>query len=293
MQISKYNDILLIGFGNIYKNIMKYMISVRKNWDFRLSIIEHEFYPISCIESVCEVSDVNYRKLQDKKELLLYLLGFEESTLIISAGNKFLFPAELVKKENITIINFHNALLPAYPGRNAPSWAIYNNEQYAGATWHIVTEDVDAGGILWQKPCELPPDIKAYEAVRKIMDLAYEGFKEIAKPLFSGVIKAVEQKADLSDRKIYYAKDIPGDGIVKITDPPEYIYRVLRATDFGLNPIFPKIKIVLEDGAVCYIKRYKKEEFKAEHKDEPLKKYHLTLDSKHVLKLDVDICRRQ
>ena len=57
--------------------------------------------------------------------------------LIISANNEYIFPAELVKLENVTIINFHYSLLPLYRGVNIPTWVIYNEEKYTGVTWHL------------------------------------------------------------------------------------------------------------------------------------------------------------
>lgn len=287
MQKSKYDDIVLIGFGSIYKNLLRYLINVREQWGFRLTVIEHEFYPTSRIQSVCEESETSYRRLQEGKEVLSFLLEFNMSTLVVSAGNKYLFPKTLIEKENVTVINFHNALLPAYPGRNAPSWAIYNKERHVGATWHMVTADVDAGAILWQKSCELSPDSKAYEAAKAIMELAYQGFVEIAEALFKGTIRAIPQNVNVLERRIYYAKDVPGDGSVRLTDSPEYIYRVLRATDFGLNPIFPKVKIVVENEEVCTVRKYKKETI-TEKANEPLKRYYLKLDDRYVLRLDVE-----
>lgn len=284
----KYDDIVLIGFGSIYKNILKYLISAKEQWAFSLIVIEHEFYPTSRIRSVCEASGINYHRLRDGNEVLTFLLEFDMPTLVVSAGNKYLFPGPLIEKGNLTIINFHNALLPAYPGRNAPSWAIYNEEREIGATWHMVTADVDAGAILWQKSCTLLPDSKAYEASKVIMELAYQGFVEIFKSLFKGTIKPIPQKVNVSERRIYYAKDVPGDGVVRLTDSPKYIYRVLRATDYGLNPIFPKVKIMVENEDICTIKKYKKEVWREEKDNEPSKIYYLRLDDKAVLTLYVE-----
>ena len=288
MQESKYRDIVLIGFGNIYKNLLKYLINVREQWDFQVTVIEHEVYPTSRVQSVCESSGISFHQLKEGNEVLSCLLEFHMSTLIISAGNKYLFPQKLIERENVTIINFHNALLPAYPGRNAPSWAIYNGERYVGATWHIVTADVDAGAILWQKSCELSPDSKAYEASKAIMELAYQGFVEISEALFEGSLKSIPQKINVSERRIYYAKDVPGNGVVNLTDSPEYIYRVLRAMDFGLNPIFPKARIIVENEELCIIKKYSKELWTKEKSNESSKRYYLKLDDKYVLKLDVE-----
>ena len=76
---------------------------------------------------------------------------YEKRTLVVSAGNKYLFPSHIIQKENLTIINFHNVLLPHFPGRNEPSWAIWAGAEESGATWHLVSEGVDEGDCLWQK----------------------------------------------------------------------------------------------------------------------------------------------
>ena len=77
------------------------------------------------------------------------------------------FQKKIVSSENIVIINFHNALLPELPGRNAPSWSIYEGKDYTGITWHYVTEGVDEGDIIVQKKCDVTADIRAYELVSK------------------------------------------------------------------------------------------------------------------------------
>ena len=106
---------------------------------------------------------ISYRCITDKKELAGALDLIGEKALIISASNNFLFPASLVAKPNITIINFHNALLPEYPGRNAPTWVIYMGEKETGITWHYVTAGVDEGNIIIQKRCEITDVTKAYD----------------------------------------------------------------------------------------------------------------------------------
>ena len=131
-------------------------------------------------------------------------------------------------RENITIINFHNALLPNYPGRNAPSWVIYRGEAQTGITWHYVTAGVDEGNIIIQKTCEIGPDTKAYELAEKLMDLACEGYFAC----FDAVLEeGVEAKAQelLPERKLYRSTQMPGDGFLDLGEEPEKIYRLLRS----------------------------------------------------------------
>lgn len=287
MNRSIYEKIILIGFGDIYKKLLKYLVSIQASWDYRLEVIEHEYYPMSRIEGICEENRILYHKLPEREELNCFFNSIEEKTLIISAGNKYLFPGKLPEKSNLTVINFHNALLPKYPGKNASSWAIFEGEKRTGATWHIVNAQDDAKEILWQGECEILPDIKAYELDRNIMDIAYQGFVEIADGLLKGTIMGKEQVVSLLSHQIYNSEDVPRGGIVNISDSTDYIYRVLRAMDYGFNPIFQRLRIRDDEGRIFTIKRYRKIPAKGIVEDISGKRYHLRLNDQYVIKLDV------
>ena len=179
-----------------------------------------------------------------------------ERTLIISASNNFLFPASLVDKEHITIINFHNALLPEYPGRNAPTWVIYMEEKQTGITWHYVTAGVDEGSIIIQKRCEIGDDTRAYELTERLMDLAGEAFRESFADVMTESVNARPQGFD-PKRKMYRSHEVPSNGYFELTDRPENIYRLLRSVDYGKNNIFPRMRTTI-DGKEAEILRYRK-----------------------------------
>ena len=269
MQNIKYAHIILIGFGDIYKRALRMLIDLNSKYNYSLEVIENEPYPTSRISSVCSEHNIEYHKILGNHMLTEYFItlkdkygwggGYiERKTLLISAGNKYIFPSDVLKLSGLTVINFHNALLPKYPGRNAPSWAIYNGETTAGATWHYVTPDIDAGDIIWQKSCIISEDTKAYELAREIMELAFEGLKEIMPLLLEGKVKAQKQDVAISDRKIYYSKDTPANGIIRLTDAAEDVYRILRAMDFGPNMIFQRPVLEMSDGTRYSVRRYKK-----------------------------------
>ena len=52
-------------------------------------------------------------------------------------------------------INLHPSLLPKYAGCSSLAWAIINNEEYVGYTWHKITENFDEGDILLQAPVKV------------------------------------------------------------------------------------------------------------------------------------------
>ena len=251
-----FHRVVVIGYGKATGNILKYVDDKKADYGYSLEFIEHEPHALSVTGQICKERGIPYASIPDKKELGEYLGGITEETLILSASNNFLFPASVVERKNITIINFHNALLPDYPGRNAPSWAIYQGEAQTGITWHYVTAGVDEGGIIIQKTCEIGPDMKAYELTERLMDLACEGFYECFAAVLAKSVQAKPQQFS-PDRRMYRSTQVPGDGFLDLKKEPEELYRLLRSVDYGKNDIFPPLQ-TLVNGARAEVLRYRK-----------------------------------
>ena len=254
--MTAFQRIIIIGYGKVAGEILTYVKERQKDFEYQLLFIEHEVHSFSVTEKICKENDIPFLRIEDKKELAAHFKAVQEKTLIISASNNFLFPGELVEKENITIMNFHNALLPDYPGRNAPSWVIYEGEETTGITWHYVTAGVDEGDIIIQKKCEIDADTKAYELAEKLMNLAYEAFAESFDAVMEERVRAKPQ-GFTANRKMYRSYDVPSDGFFEMEKAPEEIYRLLRSVDYGKNDIFPRMQTIV-DGKRVEILRYRK-----------------------------------
>lgn len=251
-----FHNIVVIGYGKVTGEVLQYVCDRQEEYGYELEFIEHEVHPLSITEKICRENRISYIQIPDRKELAAYLDKIGEKTLIISVSNNFLFPASLVNKEHISIINFHNALLPEYPGRNAPTWVIYMGEKQTGITWHYVTAGVDEGNIIIQKSCEIEDDLKAYELTERLMGLAGEAFRECFADIMSQSVEAKPQGFDLK-RKIYRSHEIPSQGFFELSERPEDIYRLLRSVDYGKNDIFPSMRTRI-DGHEAEILRYRK-----------------------------------
>lgn len=251
-----FQKVVIIGYGKVTGEVLQYVYDRKAEYGYELLFIEHEVHSLSITEKICNENDIPFMRITDKKKLAAVLEEIDEKTLIISASNNFLFPASLVDKPGITIINFHNALLPEYPGRNAPTWVIYMGEKETGITWHYVTAGVDEGTIIIQKRCRITEDVKAYELAEQLMDLASEAFCEKFADIMSESVKTREQEFD-PDRRMYRSYEVPADGFFELTDKPGDIYRLLRSVDYGKNNIFPQIRTVI-DGRKAEILRYRK-----------------------------------
>ena len=254
--MTAFQRIIIIGYGKVAGEILSYIKERQKDYGYQISFIEHEVHSLSITEKICKENDIPFLRIEDKKELAAYFKAVQEKTLIISASNNFLFPKELVEKENITIMNFHNALLPDYPGRNAPSWVIYAGEETTGITWHYVTAGVDEGDIIIQRICKIDEDMKAYELAEKLMNLAYEAFTESFDAVMEERVNAKSQ-GFAANRKMYRSHEVPSDGFFEMERAPEEIYRLLRSVDYGKNDIFPRMQTIV-DGKRVEILRYRK-----------------------------------
>lgn len=251
-----FEKVILIGYGKIAGQALSYTADRRKDYGYQIEFVEHEVNPFPVTEKICRENDIPFARIEDKKELAAFFQSISERTLIVSVSNNFLFPGSLVAKENITIINFHNALLPGYPGRNAPSWVIFMGEKESGVTWHYVTAGVDEGNIIIQKKCAVTADMKAYELAGTLMELAYEAFTECFDAVIQNKADARAQETG-KDRRMYRSYEIPGDGFFDPTQDAADIYRLLRSTDYGKNDIFPPVQTVLE-GKKAEVLRYRK-----------------------------------
>ena len=251
-----YERVVIIGYGKIVADVLHMMCERRAGYHYEISCIEYEQMPLAITQKMCEEENIPYYKLPNKEDVTAYFMAIEEKTLVLSAGNNYLFPGKVVDKENLTIINFHNALLPKLPGRNAPTWAIYYGEKETGATWHFVNRDIDAGQIIIQKKCIIDDDVKAYQLTERIMELAAEGFAEIIDDLLMEKDVPVQENPK-GDHKLLLSKSIPADGIADLGLPGDNIYRLLRSVDYGKSDIFPPVCAYMNGTAISLI-RYKK-----------------------------------
>ncbi|MCM1297246.1 MAG: hypothetical protein NC311_17030, partial [Muribaculaceae bacterium] len=251
-----FQRVVVIGYGKVAGEVLQYVCGRQEDYGFRLEFIEHEVHPFGITEKLCRERGVAFSRITDKRELAARLDGMAERTLIVSASNNFLFPKTLVEKEHITIINFHNALLPEYPGRNAPTWVIYEGAKETGITWHYVTAGVDEGGIIVQKRCEIGADVRAYELTERLMELAGEAFRECFDGVMTQRVQARAQEFD-PRRRMYRSYEVPSEGFFDLAREPEEIYRLLRSVDYGKNDLFPLMRTAV-DGREAQILRYRK-----------------------------------
>lgn len=253
-----YEDVIVLGTGKIARGVLEVIVAWRSFYGYQIFYIDNGRPVYSTEKSYVHEKNIKYREIDDSKELTEFFLSITRNTLIVSAGNFYLFPEKIIQMKNLTIINFHNSLLPDYPGRNAPSWVIFNGETETGITWHYVSTGIDDGAVIHREYCPVGNDEKAYHLVRHLMELGITGFEKCFPDILNGTVLSIPQNS-IINRKIYYAKEIPGNAQCFSSDSGDNIYRLLRSLDYGKNDIFPAVTLY-HKGKALKVLRYKKTE---------------------------------
>jgi methionyl-tRNA formyltransferase len=96
---------------------------------------------------------------------------------IIGVHFPYIIPSNILTIPQIGFLNLHPAYLPYNKGWHTPSWAIIEKTPY-GATLHFMTEQLDAGDIIYQKECKVLPSDTADSLYQRVLDVEFEVFKE-------------------------------------------------------------------------------------------------------------------
>jgi methionyl-tRNA formyltransferase len=78
--------------------------------------------------------------------------------ILLVACFPFRIPATLRQLMRIACWNLHPSLLPRYRGPAPIFWQIRNCERHTGITLHEVSDQLDAGNVVAQKPAPLPQE---------------------------------------------------------------------------------------------------------------------------------------
>ena len=137
---------------------------------------------------------------------------------------------EKLKKESIQLpkiamINVHPSLLPKYRGPNPYLETIRHQEKMSGITFHLMSEEYDAGAILLQKQIEIKPDDTGKELKERTVLTARSAVTELLNMLADDFIIPVVQN---EERATYYPQITRDDIILDFSKSAEEISAQIR-----------------------------------------------------------------
>jgi methionyl-tRNA formyltransferase len=89
----------------------------------------------------------------------------------------YLIRSELLALPRIGVLNLHPAFLPFNRGWHTPSWAILDGTP-AGATLHFMSDDLDAGDIVYQEREPVRPEDTAHSLYQRLKEREVSVFRE-------------------------------------------------------------------------------------------------------------------
>ena len=197
-------------------------------------------------------TEQGYAVLADAAELLR-LPGLGQLDYLFSITNLAVLPPQVIAMPRRAAVNFHDGPLPEYAGLNTPVWALANGESAHGVTWHLMTDQVDRGGVLVERRFVIGDGDTALALNTRCFEAGLETFTSVLDLLQAGDL-AARPEAGLP-RRMYRRRDRPmAAGVIDWTLSADQLSRWARALDFGgyANPVGSlKLLSRFQDGAVC------------------------------------------
>ena len=104
------------------------------------------------------ISHTDFASREEFDQHMVTLLKERRVELVTLAGFMRLLSPEFIQAFPHRILNIHPALLPAFPGLHAQRQAIERGVRVAGATVHLVDDEMDHGPIIMQAAVPVYPD---------------------------------------------------------------------------------------------------------------------------------------
>ena len=99
-------------------------------------------------------------------------------TIALAGYMRLLSPA-FVEQWRGRIVNIHPSLLPKYPGLDTYARAIAAGDAETGCSVHIVTEEVDAGGVLGQVEVPIEPGDDARTLEQRVLEAEHRLYPKV------------------------------------------------------------------------------------------------------------------
>lgn len=106
--------------------------------------------------------------------------------LVCLAGFMRILSGPLIDAYPNAILNIHPALLPSFPGVDAPRQALDYGVKVSGVTVHIVTRDLDAGPIVVQRAVPVLPGDTRDSLAARILEQEHVAYPEAVRLVLGG-----------------------------------------------------------------------------------------------------------
>ncbi len=123
------------------------------------------------------------------EDALIAALEEERVEWIVCAGFMRVLTPRFLRHYDGRVLNTHPALLPAFPGIDAPQQAIDEGVKVSGCTIHFVEEGVDTGPIIAQGVVSVEPGDSAHSLGERIRQLEHGLYPQVIARVLAGRVQ--------------------------------------------------------------------------------------------------------
>ncbi|MFI9119636.1 amino acid adenylation domain-containing protein, partial [Streptomyces bikiniensis] len=182
---------------------------------------------------------------------LVALLSERPFDYLFSMVNFRILPGAVLGLPKVAAINFHDGPLPRYSGSHVPAWALYEGAPRHAATWHLMTEAVDAGGVLLERWFPVRDHATALSLTYEAAETGIELFADLVPHVVRRTLPEVLDTSGRERRFYRRSARMAGGGVIHAGTTAAEAARLVRALDHGSfpNPLGVPA-LVTEQGAV-------------------------------------------
>ncbi|WFE55720.1 polyketide synthase [Micromonospora sp. WMMD712] len=155
---------------------------------------------------------------------------------LFSIVNFRILPGTVLELPRVAAVNFHDGPLPRYGGSNVAAWALYEGASRHAATWHRMTERVDAGAVLLERWFPIRTHSTALSLTYETAEVGIALFADLVPHVAAGTLP---EPVDTSgrERRFYLQSDrIAAGGLIHAGTTAAEAERISKALDYGTFP---------------------------------------------------------
>jgi phosphoribosylglycinamide formyltransferase-1 len=147
------------------------------------------------------VRDHRGRKREEFDSELIAILKEHSVDLVCLAGYMRLLSPGFIRAFAGRILNIHPALLPSFPGLDAPRQAVEHGVKVSGATVHFVDENLDAGPIVVQEAVPVLDTDDADALAHRILEVEHQIYPRAVAIVLGGRYRSVGRRVIAEDEQ--------------------------------------------------------------------------------------------
>lgn len=165
--------IILCTQGSVGISVIRKLFELRFNPD-EITVITYDTNILRNLSFIyfLKYFDIEWYVVDKDMNKLYNIVSYKNADILLSVSYKYIFKEPILSMPNIHLINLHPGILPDYRGCFSIPWAIINNEEYVGYSYHLIDAGIDTGDIILRDRFPVLPTSTAPELHFLVMNNA-------------------------------------------------------------------------------------------------------------------------